>query len=184
MRSIVLTCALLLGTTVAWPQAVPPTQQSPPDNSQIPGEPGTPPTFPRTQIPPDQPSPPAQLPEQPGQQTPAEQQSNAVANATPITIEGCLNGSDGSFTLTDENRGTFQLIGADRNLAPHVGHSVRVTGTPSNIAGAAVEQPPVSGKAEEAETETTNPSADVGQQTLNVSTVQMISDRCNDVPKR
>lgn len=184
MRSFVLTSVLLLGAAIAGAQAIPPAQQAPP-NSQIPAEPGTPattpPTFPRTQqLPPEQPDAPAQKPDQ------VAPQNSRVAASTPLTIEGCLEGSGGNFTLTDESRGTFQLIGAGRQLRQHVGYTVRVTGTTLNASGVANE-PGVSAKPEQEENETTaeaNPSPDNGQQTLKVSTVKMMANTCNDVPQR
>lgn len=185
MRSFVLTSVLLLTAALAGAQTVP-QQQAPPD-SQIPAEPGTPtttpPTFPRAQqLPPEQPGAPAQMPDQ------AAPPNNSISTSTPLTIEGCLSGSSGNFSLTDESRGTFQLIGADRQLTQQVGHTVRVTGTAMNASGAARETPGVSAKPEQEENETEaqmgNPAPDNGPQTLRVDTVKVMSRTCNDVPQR
>jgi hypothetical protein len=44
-------------------------------------------------------------------------------------IEGCLQGSDGNFTLTDGSGTTYQLQGDTAKLTEHVGHEVQITGT-------------------------------------------------------
>jgi hypothetical protein len=77
------------------------------------------------------------------------------------TVEGCLSGSNGNFTLTDKHGTTYQLTGDTATLTEHVGHEVKVTGTPSS--GAAGE----------------SASAGAGSsQTLQVSSVKHISKTC------
>jgi hypothetical protein len=50
-------------------------------------------------------------------------------------LEGCLQGSDGNYTLTDKHGRTYQLLGATSKLAAHVGHEVlATTTTPASIA--------------------------------------------------
>lgn len=191
MRSLVLTSALLLGSMFAAAQTAPPAQQSP--SSQIPGEPGTPmpeqrpgtpATAPRTQLPPEQPQ--AQKPEEPAPPSSGEQQR--ASDSTPVTIEGCLNAMNGSFEVTDESRGKFQLIGAAQKLSGEVGHTVQVTGTASSTAAPQNQPSGVSANSQAEVNETTppatNPTADSGQQMLHVSTVKVLSQTCNDVPQR
>ena len=193
MRNLVLTSALLLAAIIACAQTAPPAQQTP--NSQFPGEPGTPTqeqrpgtpaTAPRTQLPPEQPQ--AQKPEEPAPPSTAEQQGASANSSGPLTIEGCLNATNGKFNLTDESRGTFELTGADRKLGGEVGHTVQVTGTASNAAAPETQAPGVSANSQQEENETTqpatNPPPDGGQQLLHVSTVKVISPTCNDVPQR
>jgi len=68
---------------------------------------------------------------------PAEQNSNPVqagsqgsgADRASSTIEGCLAGSGGSFTLTDSSGKTYQLEGDTAKLAEHVGHTLRMSGS-------------------------------------------------------
>ena len=64
------------------------------------------------------------------------------ARPAPITATGCLTAKGDRFVLTDLQRAaetentaasgaateTYQLIGADDQLRPHVGHQVRVNG--------------------------------------------------------
>ena len=45
-----------------------------------------------------------------------------------MTVEGCLSGSAGNYTLTDKNGTTYQLTGDTAKLSDHVGHEVKVTG--------------------------------------------------------
>ena len=59
------------------------------------------------------------------------------ANASGQTsVEGCLQGSNGNFILTDNSGTTYQLQGDTSKLNEHVGHEVRITGTTSASAGA------------------------------------------------
>lgn len=46
-----------------------------------------------------------------------------------MTVEGCLSGSSGSYTLTDKQGNTYQLTGDTAKLSDHVGHEVKVMGT-------------------------------------------------------
>ncbi|MGC2450983.1 MAG: DUF5818 domain-containing protein [Candidatus Sulfotelmatobacter sp.] len=52
------------------------------------------------------------------------------------TVEGCLSGSNGNFTLTDKDGMSYQLTGDAAKLSEHVGHEVKVTGMSSSGAGA------------------------------------------------
>ncbi len=60
-------------------------------------------------------------------QSSASSQSSSDANQT--TIEGCLGGSNGSYSLTDKSGTTYQLTGDTGKLDQHVGHTIQVTGT-------------------------------------------------------
>lgn len=46
------------------------------------------------------------------------------------TIEGCLQNSNGQYTLTDKSGTVHQLSGAATKLDHHVGHEVELTGKP------------------------------------------------------
>lgn len=49
--------------------------------------------------------------------------------AGKTTIQGCLAGSAGSYSLTDKSGTTYQLTGDTAKLQAHVGHTIKVTGT-------------------------------------------------------
>jgi len=74
--------------------------------------------------------------------SPAEQQSHAVqagsqtgADRGGDTIEGCLAGSSGNFTLTDSSGKTYQLAGDTAQLNEHVGHTLRISGSQKSAGG-------------------------------------------------
>src|ERR1700681_536383 len=69
------------------------------------------------------------------QQPSASSQSSSDASKT--TIEGCLAGSVGNYSLTDKSGTTYQLTGDTAKLQAHVGHTVQVTGTPNASSGSA-----------------------------------------------
>lgn len=54
-----------------------------------------------------------------------------------MTVEGCLSGSSGNFTLTDKNGMSYQLTGDTAKLSEHVGHEVKITGTSESSTGSA-----------------------------------------------
>ena len=60
-----------------------------------------------------------------GQSASAMQSPDAVGN----TIRGCLSGSSGNFTLTDQNGTQYRLVGDDTALTSKAGHEVEVNGT-------------------------------------------------------
>ena len=47
------------------------------------------------------------------------------------TVQGCLSGSDGNYTLTDKTGTAYKLTGETAQLQAHVGHTIQVTGTAS-----------------------------------------------------
>lgn len=60
------------------------------------------------------------------QNSQASSQSSTTQNTV---IRGCLSGSAGNFTLTDQNGMQYKLVGNDDLLQPKVGHEVEITGT-------------------------------------------------------
>ncbi|MGZ3584589.1 MAG: hypothetical protein ACXVCT_17750 [Ktedonobacterales bacterium] len=66
------------------------------------------------------------------------------------TIEGCLQSSEGQYSLIDDTNTIHHLVGGAARLKPHVGHQVEITGkpgvrtigtTPLGAASSAVVQP-------------------------------------------
>jgi hypothetical protein len=48
------------------------------------------------------------------------------------SVEGCLSGSDGNYTLTDQTGTSYKLTGDTAKLSEHIGHEVKITGTKSS----------------------------------------------------
>jgi len=59
--------------------------------------------------------------------------SSQTGTAAPgqTTVQGCLQSSDGNYTLTDKSGRTYQLQGDTSKLSAHVGHEVQITGSTS-----------------------------------------------------
>ena len=74
------------------------------------------------------------------------------------SVEGCLSGSDGKYTLTDKQGTAYQLTGDTSKLAEHVGHEVKITGSTSSGEGSA--------------------ASAGGSQTLEVKSVKHVSKTC------
>src|SRR5438094_6490410 len=52
------------------------------------------------------------------------------------SIQGCLSGSAGSYTLTDQSGKSYQLEGETSKLSEHVGQEVQITGKESGSSNA------------------------------------------------
>jgi hypothetical protein len=90
------------------------------------------------------------------------------AGARQASVEGCLQGSNGNFTLTDSSGTTYQLEGNTSKLSEHVGHEVQVTGTPSkSSAGTGANS-----------NSAMAPGESSGSRTLTVEKVKHISKTC------
>jgi hypothetical protein len=83
-----------------------------------------------------------------GANTPSSDTTPATVQRT---IQGCLDGSDGNFTLTDTTGATYQLTGKTEGLSAHVGHTIRVTGVtisvlnvPGSMSAGTAQQPSMS----------------------------------------
>ena len=80
-------------------------------------------------------------------------------------VEGCLQSSNGSYTLTDNAGATYMLQGETSMLAEHVGHEVQITGTPE---GSSAESTGTIGG---------------GEQTLQVKNVKHMAKTCKSTGK-
>ena len=102
-------------------------------------------------------------------------QGNAsqTGSGSETTVQGCLQGSSGNFTLTDKSGTTYQLAGDTSKLTEHVGHEVKIKGTTSASSSAAGSS-------------TTPPSGTVAggsQSTLTITEMEHVSKTCTPATK-
>lgn len=86
-------------------------------------------------------------------------------------VEGCLQGSSGSYTLTDKSGTSYQLQGDTSKLAEHVGHQVQITGTAS------------AGSAGSSASAGSSGAGSAGSQMLTVEKVKHMSKTCKEGSK-
>jgi uncharacterized protein DUF5818 len=103
----------------------------------------------------------------------AQAGSPTSGSSGQTSVEGCLQGSNGSFTLTDKSGTTYQLQGDTSKLADHVGHEVQITGTTS--AG--------SSGTDSSGTSASAGGSSAGSQTLTVDKVKHVSKTCKEGAK-
>jgi hypothetical protein len=89
--------------------------------------------------------------------------SNQTGAAGQVSVQGCLQGSNGSYTITDANGTTYQVQGDNAKLSKHVGHQVEITGSTSGSSASSAG------------------GASAGsQQTLTVTKVKHLSGSCSN----
>ena len=104
-----------------------------------------------------------------GQTAGAPSASATSSSGSTTTVDGCLAGSAGSYTLTDKATGTvYNLSGDTSKLSAHVGHEVKITGSTS----ASGSNP---GSASSA---ASSGSSMGGQETLNVTSMKHVAATC------
>src|SRR5215469_1898828 len=108
----------------------------------------------------------------PGSSGSSGQSKSSSSGST--SVEGCLGGSSGSYTLTDKSGTTYQLSGDTSKLAEHVGHEVQITGSTSGSAGSSTS----SGAGTSAGAGAPTSGAAAGGQMLTVEKVKHISKTC------
>lgn len=86
------------------------------------------------------------------------------------SIQGCLSGSAGSYTLTDQSGKSYQLEGETSKLSEHVGQEVQLTGKESGSSNTSMT----------ASSSSSTASSGTSSESLkfNVSKVKKISDTC------
>jgi hypothetical protein len=106
---------------------------------------------------------PPTVPDNASQQYPsapdASQTATTAADKTSHSVEGCIGGSTGAYTLTDASGKTYQLAGDTSKLGEHVGHSVQIWGA---------EEPSTAGAA----------ASTSAQSTITVKKVKMLASSC------
>jgi len=101
------------------------------------------------------------------------------------TLQGCLGGSAGNFTLTSSSGTTYQLAGDTSKLSDHVGEQVEITGSASSSStssGSTGAGSSASGT--NPSSSSSSPSARAsgsmsGGQTINVQKVKKIASSCS-----
>ena len=96
-------------------------------------------------------------------------QTSSASTSGQTTVQGCLSGTGGNYSLTDQSGTTYQLAGDTSKLTEHVGHEVEITGA-------------TSGASSSATASSTGASAST-QPTLTVSSVKHISATCSSASK-
>ena len=94
-------------------------------------------------------------------------QTSQTSAGGETTVEGCLSGSSGSYTLAAKDGTTYQLTGDTAKLSEHVGHEVKITGTANSAASS-----PSSGAASSTAGSTSS------EKSLQVSSVKHVSKTC------
>lgn len=122
----------------------------------------------------------------PSSTSPSQQPSSSTTTQTTTTqttetssgnsIEGCLSGSAGNWTLTDQSGKTYQLSGDTSKLSDHVGHQIRVTGTDNSSSASNSSSPSSSNPSSAGATGAGSSSG--SQPTFTVQKVKMISSSC------
>ncbi len=117
----------------------------------------------------------AQQPTSPAASTaPGQEKTEPRPSADTTTIEGCLGGSSGNYTVTDKSGTSYKLLLPDDSknavLDKHVGQDVRVNGT---LAKADSTTAPGAGESKEAA------EASKGQASIKATSLEKIADTCS-----
>jgi hypothetical protein len=104
-------------------------------------------------------------------------QSTQTSSNSSTSIEGCLSGSAGNWTLTDQSGKTWQLAGDTSKLSDHVGHQVRLMGTDNSSSASGSSSPSSSNPSSSAGA--TGAGSSGAQSTFTVNKVKMISSTCS-----
>ena len=91
------------------------------------------------------------------------------AGQSQMTVEGCLNESNGAYTLTDSSGNVYQLVGAGSEISQQVGHTVKIIG----LTG------PASGSSKEGSSTGDKSAAPAAPPTLTVTSVKHVADSCS-----
>jgi hypothetical protein len=112
----------------------------------------------------------------PSQSTTPDTSSTTTKSQTSsdssTAIEGCLSGSSGSYTLTDQSGKAWQLAGDTSKLTEHVGHQVRVMGSDGGSSAA-------SSSSGDASASGGSGASAGAASTFTVKKVKMISSSCS-----
>jgi hypothetical protein len=96
--------------------------------------------------------------------TPSTDAQMSETSAGGDWVQGCLSGSDGNYTLTDQSGTSYRLTGDTAKLSEHIGHEVKIAGTKSTAAATGASD--------------TMGKTNGAQQAIQVSSVKHISKTC------
>jgi hypothetical protein len=100
-------------------------------------------------------------------------QSSRTKSEPAATVQGCLQSSNGTYTLTDDSGKMYTLQGDTSKLAEHVGHEIQVTGAASTASSESSAKSPQDG--------TTSTNAE--QHAIQVQDVKHIAPSCQSANK-
>jgi hypothetical protein len=112
------------------------------------------------------------------------------SSASSATVQGCLMGSNGSYTLTDATGVIYQLQGDDAKLSSNANSEVEVMGTVGATASASASNPPGSTPAGSDTNGTANPASENSgasgtgasnqnaAKTLTMNSIHKVADSC------
>jgi len=63
------------------------------------------------------------------QQEPTGGYSQGSSGSAQRTVQGCLQGSDGSYTVTEPSGRSYSLVGDTWKLTPYIGREASISGT-------------------------------------------------------
>jgi Protein of unknown function (DUF5818) len=132
---------------------------------------------------PSQPSSSSSSPSGSAQTTPSTSSSSQASTGmsdNQTKVEGCLNSSGGSYTLTASDGTTYQLSGDTSQLAEHVGHEVQVTGTKSAASASSPSSSSSAGTSAASSGQAgTSGMGSSSQQSLSVVSIKHIAKTCS-----
>src|SRR5579862_1082825 len=97
-------------------------------------------------------------------QTGSSQPGTAASGHT--SVRGCLQESNGHYTLTSDSGMTYQLEGESSTLSKHVGHEAQITGSTEGNSSSA--------------TSTKSAGSATSEETLVVKSLKHISTTCSN----
>jgi hypothetical protein len=95
--------------------------------------------------------------------------SQSSSSGTETSVSGCLQGSAGSYILTDDSGKTYQLQGANSKLKGEVGHVIKVRGMEAGASSTGSSSSPG------------GDSSASGSTQFQVKSVSRVSDSCTGV---
>jgi type IV secretory pathway TrbL component len=107
----------------------------------------------------------------------ASQSQSQMGTSNQISVQGCLSGSDGNYTLTDKSGNSYQLTAGNVDLKSHVGQQVQISGSATPAAGGTAGTSGTAGTTGTTGTTGAGSAASQANQ-VTVDTVSKISDTC------